>query len=420
MKCKSLKINNRLKLFIIPLVFFASVLSFSFASAEVGFSFQKNLVPFDQSEDVVRLQEVLISEGLYCEGCQVTGDFEYQTLFGLMSLQEKYGLPMTGVTDQETRVKLNQLIGYEDPKLKLEAEIAELKAKIVEVQATIAELQEQLALLKTEEELENQVSPAVDIAPTSAITNLAILNRTASSIQLSWTAPASTGTEASYDIRYTTTTPQLVGDSNWATAVKVIGEPAVQVVGTSQLMTVSGLKKDTYYYFAIKTIDEAQNESTISNIASATTLIAGSSGGGGGGGNQVSSANPVSPAPAPPAPVAQCGFVAYGKRTYFVSTKNMPQFMQVDFDPLNVAAGYAQIITVKIRDTNSNPITSVSATITIDEGVKNVSFALISGTTANGTWQATWSPASKICTTYTVKLQATSASGTSSVDASIL
>ena len=83
----------------------------SIATAQVDFSFEKTLVPTDQAEDVSRLQEILESEGLYCLGCQVTGYFGYWTQAGLMNLQERYELSITGIVDEVTRVKLNELVG---------------------------------------------------------------------------------------------------------------------------------------------------------------------------------------------------------------------------------------------------------------------------------------------------------------------
>ncbi len=49
-------------------------------------------------------------------------------------------------------------------------------------------------------------------------------------------------------------------------------EPTPAVAGTSQNKTVSGLPSTgTTYYFAIKTMDEAGNWSSLSNVVSAAT-----------------------------------------------------------------------------------------------------------------------------------------------------
>ena len=109
------------------------------------------------------------------------------------------------------------------------------------------------------------------IAP-DAITNLATGTVTASSVQLTWTAPgddAATGTATTYDVRYSTA---VINDGNWASATQATGEPAPQVAGSSETFTVTGLNSSTLYYFAIKASDEVPNESALSNVPSATTL----------------------------------------------------------------------------------------------------------------------------------------------------
>ena len=78
------------------------------------------------------------------------------------------------------------------------------------------------------------------VAP-AAVSNLATSSPTGTSITLTWTAPGdngSTGTAASYDIRYSTST---ITDANWASATQVTGEPAPAAAGTNQNMIVSGL-----------------------------------------------------------------------------------------------------------------------------------------------------------------------------------
>lgn len=115
------------------------------------------------------------------------------------------------------------------------------------------------------------IKPSPAIAP-AAISNLATLNQTINSIDLSWTAPGAddnTGTATSYDIRYSTS---IITAGNFSSATQVTGEPTPLVAGSNQSMTVSGLLANTIYYFAIKTSDEAQNISEISNIASGLTL----------------------------------------------------------------------------------------------------------------------------------------------------
>ncbi|WP_127578941.1 discoidin domain-containing protein [Paenibacillus koleovorans] len=114
-----------------------------------------------------------------------------------------------------------------------------------------------------------------DTTPPSAITNLAVGTTTSSSVQLTWTAPGDdggTGTAASYDIRYSTST---ITAGNWSSATAVTGEPTPAAAGTSQSMTVTGLSPSTTYYFAMKTNDEVPNTSALSNVPSGTTSSSG-------------------------------------------------------------------------------------------------------------------------------------------------
>ena len=107
-----------------------------------------------------------------------------------------------------------------------------------------------------------------DVTAPAAVSNLAAGSPTSSSLTLTWTAPGddgSTGTAATYDIRYSTST---INDGNWASATQVTGEPAPAAAGTGQNMIVSGLSANTTYYFAMKTSDEVPNTSALSNVAS--------------------------------------------------------------------------------------------------------------------------------------------------------
>ena len=113
----------------------------------------------------------------------------------------------------------------------------------------------------------------LDTIPPVTVANLIASNPSIATIDLTWTSPGddgSMGTAAFYDIRYSTSP---ITDSNWSTATPVSGEPAPQVAGTSQSMTITGLLSSTIYYFAIKTADEVSNISGLSNVPSSTTLF---------------------------------------------------------------------------------------------------------------------------------------------------
>ena len=138
--------------------------------------------------------------------------------------------------------------------------------------------------IKTSDEVPNEsaisnvpsaATSAPDVTAPDAVTDLATGTITASTVQLSWTAPGddgATGTATSYDVRYSTST---ITEGNWAAATQATGEPAPQSAGSAETFTVTGLSFGTIYYFAIKSSDEVPNEAAISNVPSAATSSTG-------------------------------------------------------------------------------------------------------------------------------------------------
>jgi Purple acid Phosphatase, N-terminal domain/Fibronectin type III domain len=131
--------------------------------------------------------------------------------------------------------------------------------------------------IKVSDEVPNQssLSNVVNIitpdqtAP-AGIVNLSVVSETHNSVNLSWTAPGdngSTGTAASYDLRYSTA---LITLANWASATQATGEPTPLIAGTSQTITITGLSASTQYYFVVRVSDEAGNQSGLSNVISDT------------------------------------------------------------------------------------------------------------------------------------------------------
>jgi chitodextrinase len=89
-------------------------------------------------------------------------------------------------------------------------------------------------------------------------------------IELDWPAPGddgSSGTAASYDIRYQQGTTITFGSATSAT-----GEPAPSPAGTPESFRVEGLLDETAYTFALRTLDEAGNLSPISSPLTLVTL----------------------------------------------------------------------------------------------------------------------------------------------------
>jgi Fibronectin type III domain len=110
-----------------------------------------------------------------------------------------------------------------------------------------------------------------DLTAPAAVADLTVTGQTGTSLALRWTAPGddgTTGTAASYDIRYSTST---ITAGNWNSATTVTGEPTPTAAGTVQTFTLNGLQGSRQYYVAIRTTDGSGNQSTISNIATGTT-----------------------------------------------------------------------------------------------------------------------------------------------------
>ena len=81
---------------------------------------------------------------------------------------------------------------------------------------------------------DNDVTGAGDKTAPAAISDLAIVNVTNSSLELSWTAPGddgNSGTAKAYDLRYSTTT--LSTEIDWQSAIEVSNEPTPRAAGTT-------------------------------------------------------------------------------------------------------------------------------------------------------------------------------------------
>ncbi|MEZ4653696.1 MAG: fibronectin type III domain-containing protein [Candidatus Eisenbacteria bacterium] len=118
---------------------------------------------------------------------------------------------------------------------------------------------------------EPPVDPGPDTTPPEAITDLRSSTITSSGITLNWTAPGDDGDTggavAEYELRYST---QLLNAQNWQTATRFdTGAPSQP--GLTERILVSGLIPSTTYYFAVASIDDADNRSGVSNFFSATT-----------------------------------------------------------------------------------------------------------------------------------------------------
>ena len=155
-------------------------------------------------------------------------------------------------------------------------------------------------------------------------------------------------------------------------------------------MRVWELDPGTLYYVAIKTSDEAGNESALSSVANVTTSAIGE---------------------CSDFPEAMQGMVQYS-----VFGRTNPHVTGVTLGPLDVQGGETLAITVTARDTEGNPITEVTATFVTDYEYTPVTLTLTGGTEVNGTWEGSWTPSTDVHTCfYGNPITAVSSSGESVV-----
>ncbi len=110
-----------------------------------------------------------------------------------------------------------------------------------------------------------------DNVPPGDIIDLSVTESSATTVSLSWSAPGDdkfSGKAAAYDLRYL---DEEIDISAWEDAIAVTKLKAPKAAGVKQQYTISALKPDTTYYFAIKSVDEADNYSSLSNIVSVKT-----------------------------------------------------------------------------------------------------------------------------------------------------
>jgi beta propeller repeat protein len=108
----------------------------------------------------------------------------------------------------------------------------------------------------------------IDFIAPSAVGDLQAGRGGDGSVSLSWTAPGDDGNEGAasmYSIRHAS---QPITEQNWAAAepVAVIDWP--RTAGAPEVMQVNDIPPEAAVYFALKSTDDAGNESSISNLAS--------------------------------------------------------------------------------------------------------------------------------------------------------
>jgi len=111
-------------------------------------------------------------------------------------------------------------------------------------------------------------STAPDSIPPATISDLVALAELDSTASLTWTAPGDDGREGTadrYEVRVSTLSPAI--PEWWDEAVVVPGAPRPGPAGVQESFAVRGLVPDSSYTFAIRTIDETGNASSLSNFA---------------------------------------------------------------------------------------------------------------------------------------------------------
>jgi len=112
---------------------------------------------------------------------------------------------------------------------------------------------------------------APDLIRPGPVTTVTVTGSTETTASLRWNAVGDdslTGTATSYDVRYSTSP---ITSANFASATQATGEPTPGSSGTVQNFTITGLTRQTSYYFALTVADEAGNVSALSNVVNITT-----------------------------------------------------------------------------------------------------------------------------------------------------
>jgi subtilisin family serine protease len=116
--------------------------------------------------------------------------------------------------------------------------------------------------------------PDDSIAP-DPVTDLSLTGEPSqNSVTLSWTASGDDGMDGVaylYDFRYHASP---VTEETWSSATAVFGEPLPQMSGTTEFLTVEGLRAGNTFYFALRVVDEMGNASELSNVVEAATTAA--------------------------------------------------------------------------------------------------------------------------------------------------
>lgn len=101
-----------------------------------------------------------------------------------------------------------------------------------------------------------------------------------------------------------------------------------------------------------------------------------------------------------------------GRSDFTVSGGTPPFLIAGYIDPLDAVVGVTQTVGMQMRD--SSPVTSVTAVVQTDNGLRSFPLALNSGTDLEGEWSGSWVVADTHNRSYMVTIRATNAAGQSS------
>jgi hypothetical protein len=108
--------------------------------------------------------------------------------------------------------------------------------------------------------------------PSNLVSNLRVTPLSPWEVKLQWTAPPDTGSAnptTAYDIRYSI---EPITEESFLDALSIDELPQPGTPSGEEEFSVSGLADETTYYFAIKSGDQDENWSSLSNFPETTTL----------------------------------------------------------------------------------------------------------------------------------------------------
>ena len=115
------------------------------------------------------------------------------------------------------------------------------------------------------------MEPVPDTTPPAAVTDLVLQTPNPAEATMTWTAPGDDGTEGRvvrYDIRISKTP---LSEETWGAALRLSDLPTPRTAGLVERLDFAGLEWDVTYHAALKSVDDADNWSALSNVAVSST-----------------------------------------------------------------------------------------------------------------------------------------------------